>query len=461
MKTRIGQRIWIENPTDEIKAWCKENLVVANPEYAKKQRMGFWVGNIPRELWLYEVWAGTTYVIPFGCLRSLLPLLQGTEVETLFDTPQRVNYSGDVPLYDYQEVAVKAMLAAHYGILQSPAGSGKTQMGIALMVKLGVRTLWLTHTLDLLEQSKARASMYIPPGLIGTISGGKVEIGNGVTFATVQTLSRLDLDAYRNLWDCCIVDECHRVAGTPTAVTQFNHVLNSLSARHKYGLSATVHRADGLIQATYSLLGQVAYAVPDNAVQGKVMRVSIRQVNTGTSLHPACQNSDGTVNYGRMIEYLTESPARNRLILNDLAASSNHYNLILSGRVKHLKTLISGLPAALREQAVMIDGSMTSKSGKARREQALDDMRTGRKHYLFATFTLAKEGLDIPRLDRLFMVTPQKDYAVIVQSIGRIARTFPGKESPVVYDYVDSIRSLQKAYRQRCTTYRKEGCEFL
>ena len=59
------------------------------------------------------------------------------------------------------------------------------------------------------------------------------------------------------------------------------------------------------------------------------------------------------------------------------------------------------------------------------------------------------------------MVTPQKDYAVIVQSVGRVARTFPGKKQPVVYDYVDAIRSMQKAFKARCTSYRKIDCEIV
>jgi superfamily II DNA or RNA helicase len=101
---------------------------------------------------------------------------------------------------------------------------------------------------------------------------------------------------------------------------------------------------------------------------------------------------------------------------------------------------------------------MTSKKGKAEREQAIEDMRTGKNHYLFATYQLAKEGLDIPRLDRLYLVTPQKDYAVIVQSVGRVARTFPGKKSPMVYDYIDTTRGLEKSFRRRCTHYRKCGC---
>lgn len=42
---------------------------------------------------------------------------------------------------------------------------------------------------------------------------------------------------------------------TPIVMTQFFKVFNSLSARHKYGLPATVHRADGMIATTYALLG--------------------------------------------------------------------------------------------------------------------------------------------------------------------------------------------------------------
>ena len=95
------------------------------------------------------------------------------------------------------------------------------------------------------------------------------------------------------------------------------------------------------------------------------------------------------------------------------------------------------------------------------REQGLQDLRDGKKHFLFATYQLAKEGLDIPRLDRLFLVTPQKDYAVVVQSVGRAARVFDGKETPVVYDYVDNSTYTIRAYKKRCGHYRKIGAEII
>lgn len=104
------------------------------------------------------------------------------------------------------------MVAAQYGILQSAAGSGKTQMGIALAARLGRRTLWLCHTLDLIKQSKERAKLYMSEDLMGTITEGKVNLGEGITFATIQTMCKLDLAQYRDYWDCIITDEVHRSA---------------------------------------------------------------------------------------------------------------------------------------------------------------------------------------------------------------------------------------------------------
>lgn len=458
MLTEVGSIITIRDPSPEIIKWCKDNLIVSNPEYQKKARMHLWLGDTPKTLMLYSI-HGDTYHLPFGCLRSILPMLEG--VIPHFEKPVYIDYDADVSLYDYQEEAMNVMYLNHYGILQSPAGSGKTQIGIALACKLGVKTLWLTHTKDLLTQSKKRAEQYIDSDLIGVISEGKVNIGKGITFATIQTMCKLDLDQYRNIWDCIIVDECHRVSGTPTAVTQFSKVLNSLSARHKYGLSATVHRSDGLIKATYAMLGDVIHIVPDEAVQERIMSVNVLPRGTGTILNPAFLNSDGTINYCKLISYLTINSERNQIILDDLIENSTHYNLILSERVDHLKLLYDYLPDNIKSKAAVIDGKMVSKKQKAEREKVIEDMRQGTKHYLFATYALAKEGLDIPRLDRLYLTTPQKDYAVIVQSVGRVARTFEGKDQPLVYDYVDNMRLLQKSFKRRCTSYRKCGCKIL
>ena len=459
MRVSIGATITVENPSQALNDWCEEHLVIPNPEYAKKVRMHFWVGNTPKTLSLYER-RGNALILPFGILRDVQHFLWGHPCSSEFPEPVEIAYGGEVPLYSYQDDAVNVVKECRYGILQSPAGSGKTQMGIALVMRYGRRALWLTHTADLFNQSKARAERYMDKRLIGTITEGKVNIGQGITFATIQTMCRLDLAQYKDLWDVIIVDECHRVAGTPTAMTQFFKVLNSLSARHKYGLSATVHRADGMIPATYALLGHVVHTVPDEAVKDKIMQVGIKPLGTGVKLSRECLNTDGTINYTKLISYLCENKERTHYIGSWIVAEADHPCLILSDRLNHLEALMNTLPRSMREMSVMISGKMTTKKGKAEREQAIEDMRTGRKRYLFATYSLAKEGLDIPCLERLFLTTPQKDYAVITQSIGRIARTHEGKKPPIAYDFVDDIGFLVKSYKKRCSTYRKNGCYF-
>ena len=274
-------------------------------------------------------------------------------------------------------------------------------------------------------------------------------------------MCKLDLVQYKNLWDVIIVDECHRCSGTPTAMTQFYKVLNSLAARHKFGLSATVHRSDGMIEATYALLGHVIYTVPDKAVGDKIMKVGILPVGTGVEIDRSCLNTDGTLNYTKLITYLTENLPREEIIVNTIKLNVGKSCLILSDRLDHLEHLMKWLPAHMRKDAVMVSGKMTTKKGKAEREKAIEDMRSGKKKYLFATYALAKEGLDIPCLERLFLTTPQKDYAVVTQSIGRIARVCEGKLDPVAYDFVDNIAYLVKSYKKRCTTYRKNGCYFV
>lgn len=207
MNVTVSNVLTIENPTQDALMWCKHNLTITNPEYTKKARMHFWLGNTPATLTLYET-RGNTLILPFGTLRNLPDCIaKESTFQSAFSTPVSVSYGGvDIPLYDYQKTAVDALYAAKYGILQSAAGSGKTQMGIALVKRFGKRALWLTHTLDLLRQSKARAEMYMDSDLIGTITEGKVNIGKGKQTAKdlklpLNTVSGAQENRYNDLYD--------------------------------------------------------------------------------------------------------------------------------------------------------------------------------------------------------------------------------------------------------------------
>ena len=457
MKVMISNEIRVQEPPQSLVETVRKELTMPNPEYGKKQRMGLWTGNTEPQIYLYYV-DGETLVIPCGAGKLLRPYLEGAEIIQDLADNGTIEYPGRIPLYEYQQAAVEAMKESGNGILKSPCGSGKTQMGIALAAALGRKTLWVTHTNDLLEQSYSRAAQYFSKNILGKIAAGKVQIGSHITFATVQTLSKIDLEKHKYTWDVVIVDECHRVAGTPSSVKRFYKLLSSLAARHKYGLSATVHRSDGLIKSTFAVIGDVRYTVPEEAVSEKTIKVQVIRKDTGIQICRECLDIDGTLVYQKLIPYLTENRKRNHGIIMDLIANAGNYNLILSDRLEHLRELREMLPEELKLSSAMIDGKMTSKKARSERIQAIEDMRNGKKHYLFASFSLAKEGLDIPRLDRLYMTTPKKDYAVVTQSIGRIARKFEGKHTAVCYDYVDDIGFCENQWKRRRSSYWKAGC---
>lgn len=456
MQIILSNEITIKEPEQKIKNWIEEKVKVANPEYAKKIKMGLWLGSTPKELKLYRT-SGNSIIIPFGVLKSLyyaFPELKEVPTDRKFATNKEVNYNAGINLYDYQEKAVNQLIKAKGGVLKSKAGSGKTRIGIATVCRMQKKTLWLTHTNELLNQSYNAAAEFIDKKLLGKITAGKIQIADGITFATVQTLSKTDLNALRYEWDMIVVDECHRCSGTVNKATMFSKVLNNLAAEYKFGLSATLHRSDGLIKCTYALLGGVAYAVPDEAVN--TLRVEIQRKDTHVQISRKCLDTDGTLVYARLINYLAEHGRRNDLIKDDLMTLCLHKHsiILLSDRVEHLTELRKRLPASYKEEVVILHGKVK----KADRERGLEEMRTKKKHILLATYQLAKEGLDVPCLDRLLLATPVKDYAIVVQSVGRIARVCEGKGTPVVYDYVDDIGFLEGMWKKRCTSYRKDGC---
>lgn len=440
---------------DAVLQWCRENLTVPNPDYASRQRLGLYTGRTPKTLALYRE-RPDEIVLPYGVIFNLSFRTLCTSRIKMPKYQPRVIYNAKIPLYDYQEQAVQALLARGGGILQSKAGSGKTRCGIALINKIESKTLWLTHTSELLEQSYRAAAEFFDEALLGKITGGKVNIGAGVTFATVQTMQKIDLSQYKREWDCIIVDECHRVAGTPTRATMFSRVLNALTARHKYGLSATLHRSDGLIKCVMYMLGGVAHTVPDDAVN--VMTAEVRRRETPVRAIPdGALDTDGTIVYSRYISILAELRARNEVIVRDMIENCGHYNLLLSDRKAQLYEIYDLLPADIQSQTVILHGG----TKKQERQEMLAQISARNKNYLLSTYQLAKEGLDIPCLDRLYLGTPIKDYATTVQSVGRVTRIAQGKDTPVIYDYVDGCGLSEKMYKERARHYRKSGCKII
>jgi superfamily II DNA or RNA helicase len=66
--------------------------------------------------------------------------------------------------------------------------------------------------------------------------------------------------------------------------------------------------------------------------------------------------------------------------------------------------------------------------------------------------TLADEALDIPRLDRIHLVFPQRNPGLVTQQVGRVERKHPDKTDAYIFDYVDSnVGALEAQWKVRRT----------
>ena len=471
MYVTIGNAITVNQPTQEVKDYCKSYLVVDNPDYYKKQRMGLWTGNTPEHLYLYER-RGDSIIIPYGCRKWLRPLMQRNidaawyGAWTWEEYPDidsfKVNYKSTIHTYDYQEEVVQAMLEAQNGIIVMPCGSGKTQTALETVARLGLRTLWLTHTQDLLHQSMERAKTCFEcdSSLFGTITGGKVDIGTGITFATVQTMCKLDLNKYRTQWSAIIVDECQHCCGSPTKVTQFYKVVNSLYAPYKFGLTATPDRNDGLDRSMYALLGDKIIEISNERVADTTCPVKVVFIETGYS--PKLDNvlnGDGTINYASLVKDLTYDAERFSAIDEVVSLRCKKYTIVLANRVQYLQDLKSVYELDGKRKAICLSTLGNSKKAKEERKEALRKLNTGEIDCIFATYQLAAEGLDCPNLRYIVFATPEKDRRTVMQAVGRVARKADGKEWGTVIDFVDSFGLFEGWRKQRIRYYRQMGCE--
>ena len=461
----LANKVIIEDPTPEMLAYCKSTLSFPNPDYIKREEKGKWTGNTQREIVLYER-AGNRLYIPFGeCQKAYRHFKNDiTRLDVRICPLRARGYGSHINLYGYQQNAVEAVLRAKNGILVAPCGSGKTQMGLEAVARIGGKTLWLTHTTDLLTQSMNRAKQCfgLPASEYGTITAGKVNVGNTLTFATVQTASNIDLSQYRDEWDCIVVDECHKCVGSPTQMMMFYRVLSALSARYKIGLTATPYRADGLERCMFALLGDVIHEVPQSAVAGNTVPVRVKFIDTGYKPDvDKITDGDGTLNYAKLISDITENKDRNAVIVGEIQrAAQNGGVLVLSDRLQHLDVMEKRLCAVLPYRTARL-GIASTKAEKERRARILTDLNNGALNVVFATYKLAKEGLDVPNLRTVVLSCPVKDKTTVIQSAGRVARKADGKDFGTVIDFSDDFGLLRGYEKKRRGYYKKNSYTFL
>lgn len=464
MEIYIGAGVLVKAPVQEIVEYCNQKLILDNPEYVSRLQAGRWLGNTPRKLCLYER-NGDYIHMPYGCKNDIIAIGTKHDAKITWEKyPEierfKAEYNSNITLYDYQQGVVEAMIKAVNGVVIMPCGSGKTQTALEVVSRLGLKTLWLTHTQDLLNQSMERAKSCFECGkeMFGAITAGRVNISKGITFATVQTMCRINLQMYANEWAVIVVDECQHLVGTPTRMTQFYQVISNLYAPYKFGLTATPNRTDGLEQSMYALLGGKIAEVDRSCVANTTCPVKIEAIDTGYFPNTDdVLNGDGTINYTALVADLTNNHERFLKAVTIINTECRSYSIVLANRVAYLQNLCN----AYAGKAVCLSTMGTSKKAKEERKEALRRLNSGEIDCIFATYQLAAEGLDCPNLRHIVFATPEKNERLITQAVGRVARKADFKAYGTVIDLVDDFGMFKGWAKRRMNIYKKLGCEVI
>lgn len=356
-----------------------------------------------------------------------------------------------INLRAHQQDAIDAINWYREGVVVAPPAAGKTVLVLEAARQSGTRALIIVDKNNLIDQWVKRCEEFlgitpniISEGKLGDIKSSPITIGMQQTLVNLyRGVSKIDYFGF-----VCL-DECHHVSANT-----YQDVFEKFSASYRIGLSATPYRDDGLDLISQLVIGPVIYKIDSEALleQKYLMRPRIERIQTEFkhefwSTHrvtremicdkPRCPKNGTTHghknNYMAVAKALQEDGIRGNQIARKVIENINECNLIVADRLEYLRELreyciLQGFPP---ERTHMLTGKETPK-------ERAEVTRLAAYGACAIFSTIAKEALDIPRLDRLYLTWPIRKDHILEQQIGRITRTHPDKLEAVVYDFVDA-----------------------
>jgi superfamily II DNA or RNA helicase len=433
MIIRIDHKIRIARSDlpDHIIEHIQQALTIPNLEREKAMKQGIWGWDkMPEYIELYDWdWATSHLIMPRGFLTSLLAGLDELGVSysindcTTFEQCE-YKFGKKIDLRRWQAPAVEYIIMLGNGIWKAPAGSGKTVGILEVVRRLNVPSIILVTAKDILYQWRDRARSFLgddyPVGLIGD---GKFEISDYLTVATVQTLHRrfdaLSEAGFFEQFSFMCLDECHHASAQT-----YRRVVDRFSASYRTGVSATPDKT-GNFALIRNILGPVIHETRREDVD-TIIDPTIFKVSTDFEFLYT-HNGD----YASLLDWLTINLSRNALIAKSIMMEAGSHSLVISKRLNHLEQIYDMLRNMIFPDPILF---LTGQESSAIRAAVIE---YASKYPCVVLSTLADEALDIPRLDRLFLIFPQRNAGLIEQQVGRIARVHPDKKDAKVFDFAD------------------------
>lgn len=357
--------------------------------------------------------------------------------------------------YSYQAECLDAMLSHGRGILKLGTGGGKTEIGAALIKSIGKRTVWLTHRLNLLHQTRKRLRTRLGEE-IGIIGDGECDI-KPITVAMVQTLAQEypQVMAFLKEVEVVIGDEIHHLESD-----QWYDRFEAIPAKWRFGLTATP-RINGPGLALVAQTGEILMDIPSvNLIErGVLVPPRIWFVRCKEPKLPKKMDWREVYSQG-----IVNNAGRNKL-LRDIATvfrADEKSCITLVKRVGHGE-MLSDFFAHSGIKTQFIRGSVSQEQ----RDEYLEQLKEGRLHHIVAMTEIMAEGADYPWLRAIVNATGSKCGGSIkddelgrqtIQILGRVIRKCPGKEYADYVDVSDNThKSLMQASIERVATLEAEG----
>lgn len=455
----------------EIRKYLFEKSKIFNPanRFLPAVRLGRWDGKVP-----YFSMGGNTYI---NLLEKQLEYLtcKGYNIEiedtrtynrdfkfdpidnNFFDEnvwpPGHQMAGNPVILRDHQTTAINIFLQNLQGISQLPTGSGKSILTAVLSKKVEKygRSIVIVPNKDLITQTE---KYYIDLGMdVGVYYGDRKDFFKTHTICTWQSLSRLKespidiglaepvtFERFVQGVVAVIVDEAHGLKGALLKAILCDTVLNKIPIR--WSFTGTIPKEDfDLVSLTISV-GTVLHRLQTVELQDKGL-ISKCDVKILQLIDTVVYND-----YPSELNYLVNDPDRIEFIstlIKDAAKTGNV--LVLIGRKKTGEVLEGLIPGS-----IFLSGASNS---KLRKEQ-YDAVATTNDKVIIATSGIAAVGLDIPRINHLFLIEVGKSFVKVVQSVGRALRTASDKDHAFIWDICSSCKFSKRHLTSRKKFYSEQ-----
>lgn len=358
---------------------------------------------------------------------------QFKEIEDYLPQQRGKALDGDkLELKKHQEEALASLQAMRennesIALLYHATGTGKTVTAVMDAKKCGGRTLFLAHTQELVNQAAETFRSLWSNVTVGLYMENIKQPNAHVVCGSVQSIA-LHLENFKdNDFDYLIIDEAHHASSDT-----YQKVLSYFRPSFTLGLTATPERTDDN-QIILDIFKNTAHKLDiQTAVEiGELVPVRCIRIHTNIDLTKVRFNS---VQYNiRDLESKIYVPERNRLIVDTwLKYVRDRRTVVFCASVKHAEQ-IAELFREAGIKAASISGGMKQSDRKE-----FQDKFVCREIQVLCACDLLNEGWDCPEIEVLFMARPTMSKVLYTQQLGRGMRLCDGKESLIVFDFVDN-----------------------